>query len=223
MKAVTSNFLRTLSISILVLGLTTPLLAQNQRIATMAVTSKMDIYRANGYDDNSDGVAPAVFRFTPRPGQTIEFPAVNGSWACGAVLPFGPDGSTASPCAPDNINSPVGPFAGYDTTDFGGALVGMFLDDTFPVFVRPPLRFYDHDNSEGGTRTNFLVLSPLIGQVFFIGDGLTGTGDGARQVFRIPRTATHLYLGFVDSCGTVPGCFSDNVGVVVATIQFKIN
>ena len=60
----------------------------------------------------------------------------------------------------------------------------------------------------------------MIGQLFFIGDSLTGTGAGNIQAFEVPPTATHLYLGYVDSCtltnGT-PGCYSDNGGTLVAT------
>ncbi len=65
-------------------------------------------------------------------------------------------------------------------------------------------------------------MSPKIGQVFFIGDGLTGTGSGAVQVFSVPATATHLYLGYVDSCNnTVPGCYSDNSGSLTAIFQLN--
>ena len=44
----------------------------------------------------------------------------------------------------------------------------------------------------------------------------------------MPPAATHLYLGYVDSCTstlpTVPGCYSDNVGLlnVTARLQYYI-
>ena len=42
-------------------------------------------------------------------------------------------------------------------------------------------------------------LSPVLGQVFPIGDGLTGTGTGSIQVFHVPAGATKLYLANIDS------------------------
>ena len=41
-------------------------------------------------------------------------------------------------------------------------------------------------------------MSPALGQPFFIGDGLTGTGAGATQDFIIPAGATGFYLGTMD-------------------------
>ena len=42
-------------------------------------------------------------------------------------------------------------------------------------------------------------MSPLIDQVFFIGDGLTGDGTGVSQHFNVPAGASLLYLGISDS------------------------
>ena len=49
--------------------------------------------------------------------------------------------------------------------------------------------------------TSFASLSPLIDQVFFIGDGLTGDGSGSVQQFIVPTGATALYLGITDAPG----------------------
>jgi hypothetical protein len=120
---------------------------------------------------------------------------------------------------------PIGPFARYASTDYQDALTGLFLEDTLPPSPPSPLRFYIHDGSEGGFRTSSRVLSPRIGEVFFIGDGLTGTGTGEVQLFRVPPTATHLYFGFTDNCGsaldTVPGCYFDNAGFLTATFSIQ--
>jgi hypothetical protein len=43
------------------------------------------------------------------------------------------------------------------------------------------------------------VISPQLGQIFFIGDGLTGSGSGVPQRFVIPAGATTLYLANLDS------------------------
>jgi hypothetical protein len=118
--------------------------------------------------------------------------------------------------------SPTGPFSGLDLVDFQGPPVGMFLEDTLPASAPPTLRFYVGNSSFGGVQTNFATLGPQIGQVFFIGDGKTGTGTGAIQAFSVPPTATHLYLGYADSCDyATPGCYSDNEGSMTAAFAIS--
>ncbi|MGA2591430.1 MAG: hypothetical protein ABSH32_16035 [Bryobacteraceae bacterium] len=206
----------------LVLMLAVPVIAQCQTVRTLAVSSHTDIYRAGGYDDGSDGVPPAVYSFSAAPRQILTLPRVAGLWDCGSAPPYGPDGSTTSGCEPHTIETPIGPFSGIDMTDFVGPLAGMFLEDSLPASAPLPLRFYVSDSSQGGIPTDFKILSPLIGQVFFIGNGLTGTDTGAHHVFFVPPTATHLYLGYVDSCSnSVPGCYYNNRGAVAANIQLQ--
>jgi hypothetical protein len=189
----------------------------------LTVTSMMDIYQAGGYQDHGGGTAPANFTIQPGTIPALSFSSITGLWNCNTNAPeYGPDGTATTTCnqrAGRHIN-PIGPFSGYTTTDFTGALVGMFLADTFPTSRSPTLQFYATNSSQGGTQTNFPSLSPALGQVFFIGDGLTGTGTGAAQSFNVPPTATHLYLGYVDSCdGRVPGCYGDNLGSVNITFS----
>ena len=99
----------------------------------------------------------------------------------------------------------------------------MFLEDALPPSAPPPLKFYVSDNSQGGVQTDFKTLNPKVGQVFFIGDGLTGTGIGSVQVFQVPPTATHLYLGYIDACngGPAPSCYSDNAGSLLAVFRIE--
>jgi hypothetical protein len=52
-----------------------PAMAQSQ--VKLTVDATMDLYRAGGYNDGSDGIAPAVFSFTAGAGQTITFPNVS--------------------------------------------------------------------------------------------------------------------------------------------------
>ena len=199
-----------------------PLLAQDTPDVELPVSAKMDIYRAGGYNDGSDGIAPTVYSFSARAGRIVTFSSVAGMWTCSPTVPeYGPDGGSLSTgCTGNNMN-PIGTFSGYATTDFMGAMVGMFLEDALPPVAPASLRFYTTDSSQGGIATNFKNLSPVIGQVFFIGDGLTGTGTGSIQVFRVPPTATHLYLGYIDSCnsGPLPGCYSDNLGTLYAVFK----
>jgi hypothetical protein len=200
--------------------LAAPLLAQ----VTATVSAQMDIYRAGGYNDGSDGIAPVVYSFPAQPFQSLTFSSVAGVWTCSTgVAKFGADGTTGTGCPTINIPGPVGTFGGYQSVDFLGAMVGMFLEDALPTPAPAALRFYVSDSSEGGVQTDFKALSPKIGQVFFIGDGLTGTGSGSIQVFTVPATATHLYLGYVDACsgGPSPSCYSDNAGSLTAVFQIE--
>ena len=95
--------------------------------------------------------------------------------------------------------------------------VGVFLTATTPQAPAPSTL----DFSAGAIGRNFLSLSPQIGQVFFIGDGVT---DGNQiQTFYAPAGATSLYLGFGDAYlfqGDI-GQYQDNVGslnVVVTAV-----
>jgi hypothetical protein len=209
----------------LVVCLGGPILAQSPQ--TLSVTAFMDIWQSGGYNDGSGGSPPAVYTFPAAPGQALTFSSVTGSWTCNYGVPqYGPDGttSTSSPsCYTQASNySPTGPFSGLDLVDFQGPLVGMFLGDSLPASPPPTLRFYVSNISSGGVRTNFGVLSPQLGQVFFIGDGKTGTGTGAIQVFNVPPTATHLYLGYADSCDyATQGCYGDNEGSMTATFAIS--
>lgn len=214
------------ALAVALLG-TAPLPAQNQ--VSLTVDATMDIYRAGGYNDSSNGIAPVVFSFPARAWRTMRIPSSGGEWGCQGGLPeYGADGTTSGPClvngGPTNFNA-IGPLSGYHLTDLQGALAGVFLEDALPASAAPALRFYVSNNSEGGIQTDFLALSPQIGQVFFIGDGLTGTGIGELQTFHVPPTATHLYLGYVDNCrapdNTVPGCYSDNVGSLNVTVRLQ--
>lgn len=89
-----------------------------------------------------------------------------------------------------------------------GPLAGVFLDDSIPV-SGPPATL---DFRPSGLGTNFETLSPSLGQVFYIGDGVTSGGDF--QTFIAPGGATRLFLGIPDGFGFVggPGAYDDNDG-----------
>jgi hypothetical protein len=56
--------------------------------------------------------------------------------------------------------------------------------------------------------------------LFFIGDGLTGTGSGDTQIFYIPDSATRLYLGFIDFNDiTFYAYYHDNYGSLSASFE----
>ena len=85
-------------------------------------------------------------------------------------------------------------------------LLGVFLGPGLPTSNPAPgevLNFRDIGVARFGTQvgTHFATLSPELEQIFFIGDGLTGTGSGSVQTFIAPAGATRLYLGVADGYG----------------------
>jgi hypothetical protein len=147
----------------------------------------------------SESFPPAV---SATGGQTFQFSAsgdVNYNINVAGTV-FGPDG-----VRPSTFNSVAG-ISGYNGPI--GALLGVFLTNTDPENTTAPatLNF--------STSTAFTTLSPGIGQVFFIGDGLTGTGSGTVQDFIAPPGATELYLGVADAPNFLgaPGGYDDNTG-----------
>jgi hypothetical protein len=81
------------------------------------------------------------------------------------------------------------------------SLVGVFLSEVAPNTTPAPgaLNFDVVDpgcNVAGGI--GYTALYPVLKQVFFVGDGLTGHGDGAPQLVYIPEGATRFYLAASD-------------------------
>ncbi|HEX4155097.1 MAG TPA: PEP-CTERM sorting domain-containing protein [Acidobacteriaceae bacterium] len=92
------------------------------------------------------------------------------------------------------------------TAPGAGYLVGVFLGPGGPTGTAPAS--LDYTSTDGSS------YSPLLDQVFFIGDGLTGDGTGSTQTFYVPTGATELYLGLSDANGYngTPGSYGDNHG-----------
>jgi hypothetical protein len=101
----------------------------------------------------------------------------------------------------DSISGITAPGAGY--------LVGVFVGPGGPSGSAPASLDYTAAGAEGQTS-----YSPLLDQVFFIGDGLTGDGTGTVQDFIVPAGATQLYLGISDACffQGAPSCYQGNDG-----------
>ena len=93
-------------------------------------------------------------------------------------------------------------------------LTGVFTTASGPDGTAPPrLDFSSTSTSVPGGRS-FTVLSPLVDQLFYVGDGLTGEGGGSRQTFIVPDEATHLYLGLIDGSRFIhgPDFYDNNAG-----------
>ncbi|MEQ8663385.1 MAG: PEP-CTERM sorting domain-containing protein [Gammaproteobacteria bacterium] len=120
---------------------------------------------------------------------------------------FGPEGSQGD-CAGgacSDLNA-FGGISGYRGPE--GALAGVFLNDDIPLAGAPVTL----DFSTSGLTRDFTELSPLLAQVFYIGNGVTTGGDFQR--FIAPVGATRLFLGIPDGFGFdgAPGAYDDNDG-----------
>lgn len=89
------------------------------------------------------------------------------------------------------------------------ALVGVFLSAMRPDATAPAAINYSSVASR-----NLTTYSPLLEQVFFIGDGLTNLGE--LQRFFAPKGATRLFLGTMDSYK-----WNDNVGSFQVSLSQK--
>jgi hypothetical protein len=123
-------------------------------------------------------------------GTTLTFSATGGtSYTGGLCTGQSPDGGCTVLLAsegPDNgISSLAVPM---------NALIGAFLDASVPG-GQPPTPL------DASGSNDFTTLAPLLRQVFFIGDGLTGAGTGAVQRFTVPAGATRLALASSDEAG----------------------
>lgn len=146
--------------------------------------------------------------------------AFQTTFAAGAGNVFQITASGLVSCCSDAANIP--PDGGGFVMDISGInglsgltgntdvpLVGVFTTNTDPFGgVAPGTLTFDANNP-----TN---LSPLLNQVFYIGDGRSGlnNGSGALLNFTAPSTATQLYLGVIDAYGFngTTGYYSDNKG-----------
>ncbi|MBW8784398.1 MAG: PEPxxWA-CTERM sorting domain-containing protein [Novosphingobium sp.] len=95
-------------------------------------------------------------------------------------------------------------------------LVGVFTTATDPFGGAAPAPLsFDGNNPTG--------LSPLLNQVFYIGDGKAGYNNaaGALLQFIAPLTATRLYLGTIDASGfnNPTGFYADNHGSFSVTVD----
>jgi hypothetical protein len=126
-------------------------------------------------------------------GQVLTFAASGRTTVNGSCWAPTPDGG----CYADESVFGAGPMNGISSIAGPAcALLGVFLDDRVPAgqSAPPQLEF-----TRG--RTDFKSLAPALRQVFFIGDGLTGTGSGSVQRFTVPTSATRLFLAVADSLG----------------------
>jgi hypothetical protein len=131
-------------------------------------------------------------------------PAVGGVNFFNGLGPpfFGPGGNGLSG---SNLTS-LGGISGYIGPQ--GPLAGVFLSDAIPLAGAPATL----DFSPGGLGIDFASLSPELGQIFYIGDGINDVA--VLQEFIAPVGATRLFFAIPDGFGFVggPGAYDDNDG-----------
>jgi hypothetical protein len=203
-------------------GCACALVASQAAAATLSVEGLANIY-GSGHavapdpDGGGGGILPPSYSFGAGPGQVLTFDSVVGEVWCYWTVPNGPDGGPFASGTTDIL--PWGGISGIKDGDHTMFLVGLFNDGTEPADPAPAT--LDFTGNE-----NFATLAPDLNQVFYIGDGLTGTGSGAVQQFVVPATATTLYLGFADAYDfgnptDPPGCYNDNGGTLRATFRIQ--
>lgn len=156
--------------------------------------------RSAGYSCCSGDSAPAhspteVTGVSFAPGDSLAF-SVSGrvSYVPGVLPGNNPDGDESGSLFNygDGISAP--------TSVRYNALYGVFLTAGAPTGSATPTPL---DYSAG---LNFTAFAPGIGQIFFIGDGLTSDSNlndfsGTAQSFLVPAAATRLFLGTGDGVG----------------------
>ncbi len=182
--------------------------------ANVMLDSRSDIYSstAKKADAGRGGVLPSKITLAAG-GGIVTFPKVIGKAACLDEAGTDADGGD---CAGGNTDIlPAGSFSGIKHHERTMFLVGVFVGAKLPAKAPPSLDF-----SANALGTTFTKLEPVLGQVFYIGDGTPGTPPGGTHDFVIPKGATQLYLGYADAYafqGT-PGAYGDNKGGLSVTV-----
>jgi hypothetical protein len=184
--------------------------------ATSFTVLGTDAVYGAGLTGNGTSTAPQTFTFSAGAGQTLTFDDVTGATSCCSNTPnVGPDGSGGSSTnvsALNGISSIVAPRVLF--------LAGVFVDSGNPPSAPAPAGF-SYETSANPFFSDAEFTGIVLNQVFFIGDGLTGTGTGTVQTFHIPDAADTLLLGFVDAfafSGT-PSFYGDNHGSVSGVFE----
>jgi len=143
-------------------------------------------YRA-GNSRNAPGHDPARFPTLPiTPGHSLSF---NNNVQTTTLIGFGADGDTNNILTLPALNGISGIMAP------NASVVAVFLDDNDPSLSAAPASL---DFSNNGRR-NFTSVSPLLKQLFFIGDGTRVNPND--QVIVVPPGATRLFFGVLDQNG----------------------
>jgi hypothetical protein len=158
------------------------------------------------------GEFPPVLSLASVTHRPITFSSIAGGVSGRAGLAAtGPDGKA------EGSGTDITPLQGISGIRHGVKvlfLAGVFLNDAEPADPAPDA--IDFTDAE-----HFLEIHPQLKQVFFIGDGRIGTGEGETQKFFVPDGATRLFLGFADAYNFqgAPAFYDDNSGELSVTVN----
>jgi hypothetical protein len=171
--------------------------------ASVMVDARGDIFSAGMAkpDPGRGGVLPTRLALVSN-GGVIRIRAVRGKIGCAGDTPaMGADGGGCAGGSTDLVGA--GSVSGIKDRSHSQFLVGVFLSDK----PGKPPKGSDYSNNEG-----FAQIAPKLGEMFYVGDGMTGTSTGEIQTFKIPNGATKLYLGFAGDA------YAHNAGGVSAIV-----
>ena len=164
--------------------------------------------------DTAPGQSPAQVAGVLIGGSTLTFSGTGGFSFGGGAPSDSLDGDHSGQTLTYGFSMP----ADYGTGISGpqnvnvDGLVGVFLTALQPSGPAPASIAYTAGGNSGGLADP--SFSPGLNQIFWIGDGLTGTGTGAVQQFIVPTGATRLFLGTIDGGG-----WFNNSGVASVTVN----
>ena len=177
------------------------------------VTAQTGIYQADGNVTTSAnpgiGTAPTAINLAAGAGRVLQIANLTGSVTCYVGHPqeatgadgIKPNGGTCDDVGNYDTNHSVNKLSGFVTTHpHFIPLTAVFLGDNLPATAPGYLTYGEN---AGNVSFAALSYSPELGQVFFVGDGYTGTDSdlshtGSQQSFYIPDGATRLFFGFID-------------------------
>ena len=185
---------------------------------TVTVGGKANLAASNGNASPGDGVVPVEITLPSGTGRVLTV-SVTGSWGCAYSAIFNADGlnSSGQPCVHQADVFSDNKISGIITNGRSMSLDGVFLGSGLPTTTPSVLSYGSGMGQLSFSATSYGPFA--LGQTFYIGDGLTGTGAGALQQFLIPDNATTLFLGTQDASSYVGNscCFYDNVGSLTVT------
>ena len=154
--------------------------------------------------DSAPAEAPTLALNNLLGGETLRFSTTGSvSYQPGPLAPSA-EGYTSFPF---DMTADYGTGLSGPLNVYTSGLVGVFTNGAQPTGPAP---------AQLNSGTSFATLSPGLNQIFWIGDGLTGTGTGTIQSFIAPAGATTLYLGVADGFG-----WNNNPGKIRVKIRVK--
>ena len=164
-------------------------------LGTFTIDGRDNIFGAGHASAPNGGLLPVQI---PLPadsaGEAIVVSNASGHVTMGVNAPSpGPDGGY-DPDLATNVTSLGGISGVIGDPGLGAFLGGVFTSDSEPTDAPPTLNY---SAVGGNVTTSAPFYTPLTDQLFFIGDGLTGTASGVQQQFVVPAGATSLWLGLV--------------------------